>query len=232
MADSAPTNNEATIPQKCTHDDFTQKLQMTKAGNQHWNDAEQAEVHYQRAALHLATLRGEHRHAKKARNNKDAYIQKPQDDVDVQFADDETTTDRNASRRRSGLLNDMKREILDRINQTEAHCDNALPDDACLAQKLQKARAADDEIRTRLNAAKGRLVAICHMWEVKLDRQTAAKAQRDHEKLESQIRDLEMQRDVLAESHRAMTDKVAMSSMKAQAGNWTGILDSLASPAL
>ncbi|VTO81630.1 unnamed protein product [Fusarium graminearum] len=140
-------------------------------------DIKQAEAHYQRAALHLATLQAEQRHAKKALHKKDAYVQQLGDDVN-------------------------------------------------------EVRSADDETLTRLGTAQARLAAIHQMWQAKLDRQEAAQAQKNCEKLESQIRDLEMHRDVLADSRRATTDKTAMSAVKAQAEDWAGILDGVASPAL
>ncbi|PCD24301.1 hypothetical protein FGRA07_11280 [Fusarium graminearum] len=124
------------------------------------------------------------------------------------------------------------RDILDHINQTEVHCQNALLDDACLEIEVQEVRSADDETLTRLGTAQARLAAIHQMWQAKLDRQEAAQAQKNCEKLESQIRDLEMHRDVLADSRRATTDKTAMSAVKAQAEDWAGILDGVASPAL
>ncbi|KAM0256491.1 hypothetical protein ACHAPA_012141 [Fusarium lateritium] len=218
MADLEP---EQPLPKKRTHDEFTQD----SSNDQDWQLALEPEAVHQTATINHAGLKGEQRQVKKAHDTKHDYIQQMRQDLDAQFGPNEANTRHDSSRRRPSLLVDqMKREYLLRIDQTEEHCTNALAANADLERELEEARCVEDEARTRMDAAKARLAAIDHMWQAKLHQQEAAQTQRDYEQLESQIRQLEQQREILGEAQRAKTDKAALSASKAQDEDWAGIL--------
>jgi hypothetical protein len=96
-----------------------------------------------------------------------------------------------AKRRRSIIINHVKKEHYTQLDKISKHCQNALVRDTDLTNEIDTARDFEQVAFELVETAKARVTSIGRMWEAKMQRDEALRAQKMYGDLERKMRDLE-----------------------------------------
>ncbi|KAF4333293.1 phosphoethanolamine n-methyltransferase 1 [Fusarium beomiforme] len=183
---------------------------------------QQAQHAHSAAATALAQLQGKQEAFKAAHDASESYIQGLREDLDAHFQADEDEPP--PKRRRSTIIDHIKKDHYAHLEEASQHCQNALIQDAGLSHEV--AAAQDREVQTfeLMEAAKARVTTIDHIWEAKIHREEVLRTQKKYRDLEKKIRELEEEMTTVGDELYAKTKAAGKWNVIAQNEDWEGIL--------
>ncbi|KAM0338546.1 hypothetical protein ACHAPU_011281 [Fusarium lateritium] len=181
--ETAPKPRNTAIDKATTMENPLANLTWTK------DQVQQAQDAHTTAATTIAQLQGEHTAFKASKAASQEYIQRLRNELDEHY--EEAGDDgRPLKRRRSAIVDRLKSEHYNHLNETEKHCLNALPENTDLSADIEDASSAETETAAALASAKAHLSSIEEMWEAKSVIDEAVEAKNKYDTLQQKMGEL------------------------------------------
>ncbi|KAF9775619.1 hypothetical protein IL306_006253 [Fusarium sp. DS 682] len=196
-----PLDFSDNVSDKQLRDDADQNLQRAQA-------AQSA------ATAALAQLYGKQEGFDAAHHASESYVQGLREELDAHYfqADEDGPPPK---RRRSTIVDHVKRDHYAHLEETSQHCRNALIENPGLHRDISIARDRELQAYKLMDAAKARATSIARMWEAKIQRDEALKAQMMYRDLEKKMRKLEEEMTTVGDE---------LYAKRQAADDWEGIL--------
>ncbi|SCO92672.1 uncharacterized protein FRV6_16800 [Fusarium oxysporum] len=183
---------------------------------------QRAQAAHSAAATALAQLQGKQETFIAARNASESYFKGLREELDAHYFQ----TDEDGpplKRRQSTIIDHVKRDHYAHLEETSQHYQNALIQETNLTREISIAQDHEQQAYELMETAKTRVTSIAHMWEAKIQRDEALKAQKKYRELEKKRSELEEEMMTVGDQLYAKRQAADEWKSVAEDEDWEGI---------